>query len=249
MVPISHCELDSHADTCCLGTDTYILNVTGSADAGGFHEELGQLKNTNIVTGCLAYDDPTTMTSILLIFHQVLHFPKMKRHLINPFQVREAGHTINEVPLIHLPSSERSNNSHTIITKDNLCIPLQLKGIVSYFEVRKPTEEEIYKLINDAITMTNESPLWIPDDSYDNEDKIKLRKHIVKVKESVRQDRLIRVAEAMRHETELLKLEHSVNVNGRMINVLAIQHHRKRTVSPDQISRRWSNMLTTPMRL
>ena len=66
-----------------------------------------------------------------------------------------------------------------------------------YFEVRKPTEEEIYKLIDDAITMTNESTLWIPDDSYDNKDEIKLRKHIVEAKESVRQDHLITAAEAM----------------------------------------------------
>ena len=43
----------------------------------------------------------------------------------------------------------------------------------------------------------------------------------------------------MRHENELPKLEHSVNVNGWMINVSAIQHCRKGTVSPDQISCHW----------
>ena len=82
------CELDTHANTCWLGKDCRVLYESGWADVGGFLEELGELVETRIVSVMLAYDNLETGETYLLTFHQVLHFPNMNHHLLNPSQIR-----------------------------------------------------------------------------------------------------------------------------------------------------------------
>ena len=68
----------------------------------------------------------------------------MKNHLLNPNQLRNRGLVVNEVPLQHLPPAERQLVCHSIVCPDpHLHIPLTLKGIMSGFETRLPTLEEI----------------------------------------------------------------------------------------------------------
>ena len=106
---VQQCELDSHTDTCCLGNGCQVLYETGKADVGGFLEQLGELIETKIVTAALAYDQPETGQVYLLIFHQlgVLLIEGMQCHLLNPNQIREASHIINDTPLKYLPTEER----------------------------------------------------------------------------------------------------------------------------------------------
>ncbi len=89
----------------------------------------------------------------------------MEVNLLCPSQMREAGVTVNDTPLRHIPPEKRNSESHSII-KDSLHIPLSLHGgtVISYFKVRKPTEDEV----NDPTTyphinMTNDSE-WDPYD-------------------------------------------------------------------------------------
>ena len=77
-VPLVYCELDSHADTCCLGTGCYVLYQTDTADVSGFVESLGKIKEAAVITGVLAYDDEESGNTYLLYFHQALHLPQMK---------------------------------------------------------------------------------------------------------------------------------------------------------------------------
>ena len=55
---VQQCELDSQADTCCLGNGCQILYKTGKVDVGSFLEQLGELIKTKIVAAALAYDQP-----------------------------------------------------------------------------------------------------------------------------------------------------------------------------------------------
>ena len=87
---VQQCELDSHADTCCLGNGCQILYKTGKADVGSFLEQLGELIKMKIVTAALAYDQPEMGQVYLLIFYQVLLIEGMQHHLLNPNQIREA---------------------------------------------------------------------------------------------------------------------------------------------------------------
>ena len=182
-VPLIRCELDSHADTCCLG-NCYVLYQTDTADVSGFVESLGKIKEAGVITGVLAYDDPETGQTFLLYFHQALHLPQLKdKCLLNPNQMREAGIEVNDIPLKYLKPGDQNERSHSIIARDTemgeLRIPLDLIGVLSQFRTRKPTKEEIDSIDPSChIDMTNERPEWQPNDSTPDVDERTLRESI-----------------------------------------------------------------------
>ena len=138
-------ELDTHADTCALGDACLILGDSGDVvDVGGFGEGVGMLKDVKIVHGAVAYDCPTTYKTFILIYHQALLIPGMEVHLLNPFQMREQGITVNDIPLQQLSKNQRTQSSHSIINEDpELTIPLSTQGTMSGFTVRKLTWDEV----------------------------------------------------------------------------------------------------------
>ena len=173
--------MDSHADTCCLGNVCLVLYETDKAEVSGFTNTLGSIKETPIITGVVAYDDQATGETYLLYFHQSLHLPMMNKCLLNPNQMREAGLTVNDVPLKYLPADERKATSHSIVaplsdSNEKLVIPFDLIGVMSSFTVRKPTWDEIRDIDPmNRIQMTNQSPEWSPNDSTEDVDESKLR--------------------------------------------------------------------------
>ena len=138
-------ELDTHADTCALGDACIILGDSGDVvDVGGFGEGVGVMKDVKIVHGAVAYDCPETYKTFVLIYHQALHVPGMEVHLLNPFQMREQGITVNDIPLQQLSKDQRTKSSHSIISEDpELTMPLSIQGTMSGFTVRKPTWDEV----------------------------------------------------------------------------------------------------------
>ena len=109
----------------------------------GFHSSFKTVNHVPIVTAAIAYDDPTTLHTYILFFHQSLYFESMERHLLCPAQMRFNQITVNDIPLLHLPFDQRTPTDHSIITQHphpSLHIPLRLHGsVTSYFECRKPT--------------------------------------------------------------------------------------------------------------
>ena len=157
-------ELDTHADTCALGDACLVLGDTGeTVDVGGFGDGVGVLKDVSIVHGAVAYDCPLTSKTYLLIYHQALRVPGMEVHLLNPFQMREQGLTVNDIPLQQLDKESRTKHSHSIVHQEpDLHIPLSIQGTMSGFTVRKPTWDEV----NDddkaiKVHMTSHAK-WIP---------------------------------------------------------------------------------------
>jgi hypothetical protein len=108
----------------------------------GFTSGIGSVKRVPICTMAIAYDCPFDLITYILFFHQVLFIKDMDTNLLSPFQLRNFGVTVNEVPLQHLPSEQRDTLCHSIFT-DNLHIPLTLKGTMSGFVSRKPTLLEV----------------------------------------------------------------------------------------------------------
>jgi hypothetical protein len=54
-----HVELDSHADTCCVGSGVLIVNETNKrVKVTPFLESLGSVSRVPVVSAALAYDDP-----------------------------------------------------------------------------------------------------------------------------------------------------------------------------------------------
>ena len=233
------CELDTHAHTCCVGSECEILHITGKADVTEFLETLGKVKEAPIVTAAMAYDDNDSGDTHILVFHQVLHFPSMTKHLLNPFQLHEAGVNIQDTCPQHLKIDGRSNNSHRITTYNKqLTIPLHLNGIFSSFTVRKPTKHELDIDLHFHI-MTNDSPQWEPNDEwYALDDKgicsdINLNLIPMEAKRKVHE---IHQEESYIH---LAAPERYINFNSQMQFCTAIKHHRKGTVSPELKVTRW----------
>ena len=138
-------ELDSHADTCAFGKNCWLVNDTGQlVTVEGFNQQSMALDGVSIADVAVAYDCPTTFKTFILFFHQALYIPSMEVHLASTFQMRENGVTVNAIPLLHIDPDKRTPEDHSILTKDPLMqIPLSLKGTMSGFNIRIPTQEEI----------------------------------------------------------------------------------------------------------
>jgi len=138
-VKFGRAELGTHADTCGLNSIARVLEYTGQvAEVSGFANSMNSIQDVLLVKAALAYDDAITGETIILIINQALYFgDQLDEILLNPNQLREYGHTVNDVPK-HL-----GGTTHSIIIDDQqYSIPLELRGIISYFSVRTPTDFE-----------------------------------------------------------------------------------------------------------
>lgn len=114
-------ELDTHADTTALGRHALMLSDTNQrVTVHPFAPGLKTMKDIPIVSAALAYDCPTTMATYVLIFHQALFIPTMDNNLICPAQLRSNQLTVNDTPLIHIPSEQRCAEDHSILGPDDL---------------------------------------------------------------------------------------------------------------------------------
>jgi hypothetical protein len=138
-------ELDSHADTCCVGDNALILYYHNrTVSVAPFMDSFGTANDIPIVTAAIAYDDSILAQTFILVIHQALYFGDQLFHnLISPFQCRLNEVTVNE--RARILSHRPTNNDHCIIfDHDQVKIPLRLNGIVSYFPSRRPTLDEYH---------------------------------------------------------------------------------------------------------
>lgn len=142
-IDYSSLELDSHADTACVGPECSILSVTEKVcRVNAYHPRYNAFEDIPVVQAATAHDDPETGITYILVINQALQIPGMGVTLLNPNQLRANGIIINDIP-IHL-SPDPANASHSIVVPDeNLTIPLKLQGVISKVEVRLPTIQEI----------------------------------------------------------------------------------------------------------
>ena len=134
------CELDTHADTWCVGEHSLVLYDTGrTVTVSPFLESLGEVEKVSIVQAAIAYDDPNYSRTVVLIINQALHFPNMHRNLACPNQSRVHGVEVFDTPR-HL-DPHRHELSHSIyFPSDKFAIPLHLDRVISYFHCRKPSQ-------------------------------------------------------------------------------------------------------------
>ena len=83
-------ELDSHADTSVLGENALVLlSHERQVNVIGYDQSKGTSAiNLPIVSGALAYNDPMTGTTVVLVIHEAVHVPTMNNNLLCPMQVR-----------------------------------------------------------------------------------------------------------------------------------------------------------------
>ena len=141
-------EIDSRADTCCLGCNFRVESFTGQVcKVNGFMDDMA-VEDIPVATGITAYDIPGGKT-ILLVFNQSLYFgPKMDHSLINPNQIR-----YNHVDVEDNPFKAEGHFGITAGTDD--IIEFVTSGATVMFESRYPTDEEVktcerYELTSDV---------------------------------------------------------------------------------------------------
>ena len=160
-------ELDSHADTCCFGSESAVVHKTQHhIEVRPFLDEFGAIDKVPIVTAAIAYDDPKTGHTFVLFFPQALYFESLRHNLLCPMQLRDNGVAVHETPLLYTSKERRSHLTHSISHEEyGLHVPLKLDGVVSYFVSRRPSDNEL----NDPdlcthVLMTREQP-WDPSDT------------------------------------------------------------------------------------
>ena len=157
----NHTELDSHANMVVLGNECFVFEKGGTCSVKGFAPGL-QMANIPVVDAALAYDDPYTGISHILIVRNALYVKDMEHNLVPPFILREAGLDVKTTPKVQCKYPTVEN--HSIYSKEHdLRIPLKLSGIFSYFITRRPHMDEISNLdADDVVLLTPDSVEWDP---------------------------------------------------------------------------------------
>jgi len=95
----SNWELDSHADTCCLGANFVPLYFTGKVcDVSTFLDSIPAQENIEVCTGATAYKDANGETIILVVNEALWMGNRMNYSLLNPYQIRSTGLSLNDDP-------------------------------------------------------------------------------------------------------------------------------------------------------
>ncbi len=79
-------ELDSQANTCGVNDVARILEYSGQVvKVSGFANNMEVLQDIPIVKAALAFDDPETNETLIIILNQALYFAEKVSHvLLNP---------------------------------------------------------------------------------------------------------------------------------------------------------------------
>jgi hypothetical protein len=138
-------ELDSHADTCCAGSNCVVIEHTGKiCNVGGFNRNTpnDKLKGIPVVKGATAYDAPTGETFIIILAQALYLGEYLDYSLLCPNQLRHNGLIVDDVPR-HLSPNPSSATHSIFVPEENVTIPLEMRGVISLFYTRRPTQEEI----------------------------------------------------------------------------------------------------------
>jgi hypothetical protein len=125
-------ELDSHADTVCVGSNCRIMEYTQEmVNVEPYHPQYKVMQNVSIVQAASAYDDPETGITYILVFNQALDFTQsLPLTLVYPNQMRMNGIIVDNVPE-HLAPNNPTDTSHSIfVPEHNLRIKLQMRGVL-----------------------------------------------------------------------------------------------------------------------
>ena len=106
----------------------------------------------------------------MLIINQAIDVPGMKTILLSTMQMRDNDLRVNDEPKFMVPNPTEDHNAITIPHNEDidngepLRIPLSLKGVFTYFPVRRPTKQEYENTpLSRRYTLTADSPSWEPD--------------------------------------------------------------------------------------
>ena len=144
------------------------MEMTGqTVSVYGFDDDAPPLRNIPIATCITGYTLPTGET-VILVLHQALYLGKTHEgRLLCPNQLCQHGIRVDDCPK-HLALG--LNTTHSITSKeDDLVIPLNMDGTISYFDTHLPSKAEIRDCKHIVLTSPEE---WDPkSDVFDKEER------------------------------------------------------------------------------
>ena len=166
-------ELDSHANMPVAGSGTTVISTTGRhATVTPFSATLPVMEKVEIVDVAMAFDDPISTQTYILIMRNALHIPSMGHNLLPPFMLREAGLQVDETPKFQLGGRATIDNHCIHDPETNLRIHLQLNGIFSYFTTRPLTvEEQFHWESYPVVFLTPDGAMWDPHSAHYEEEE------------------------------------------------------------------------------
>ena len=146
----SRTELDSHANMPVVGREALVVEQSGKmVEVSPFTPDYKPIK-VEVVNAIIQYDSHLDGKEYILVVQNALRVPSMSNNLIPLFVMRENGIMVNECAKIHCEDPTR--HDHAIIFKGyELCIPLRLHGVFSYFVTRKPDVELVLDMNEPSI--------------------------------------------------------------------------------------------------
>ena len=155
-------ELDSHADTSCLGVCALVLtDYESPVYVQGYEPALGT-KTYHTTGEPFLYDHPYTGRTYHIVIHQAVEIPDLKYHLLWPMQVRTNSITVNDCPIFL--NEHLNEETHAIIADDEwgnkLVLPLCLSGVISYLPVCLLAENKWNRRDTLQINLTNRHLTW-----------------------------------------------------------------------------------------
>ena len=131
-------ECDTNAYTCCLDKNFVILEFTQiEADVYSYIKDIAPIVGVLIVSGAIAWDDPFTgQTYILVRYEGLYHGNKMDHSLINPNQIRAYG-----IPLWDNAYDQSRNGELSIELDEAVKVQMKNQGTKILFESRAPTKQ------------------------------------------------------------------------------------------------------------
>jgi hypothetical protein len=159
-------ELDSHANMAVAGANVSIISKSGLvATVTPFSTDLPPMDDVEIGDVAMAYDDPRTGVTYILVMRNALLIPTMNHNLVPPFLVQEAGLLLDETPKCQAPNQSATN--HSIIDSDSgMHIHMALDGIFLYFLTRQLTLDEMeYWERYPVVYLTPDTDRWDPNTS------------------------------------------------------------------------------------
>jgi hypothetical protein len=138
---IAENELDTNADTCCLGKNFIVLQSTyWTADVYAYDKSIQPIENVQIVTAATAYNDVATGNTLILVFNESL------------YQISYG------IPLCDIPHDP----DHDLSIEVNAdLVTVRAYGTKVGFTTRVPTPNELRNCQHDHVT----SPYpWNPSD-------------------------------------------------------------------------------------
>ena len=147
-------EMDSNADTCCLGRNFILLGYTQRVAEVYPYDANMPPTRVPIVSGATAYDVPGSNETIILIVNEGLYFgTKLDHSLFNPNQIKSY-----KIPVWDNPFDDMRPEMG--IDLGSYFVPFQSKGTKIRFKSRSPTERELAECCH--VNITSKIP-WTPE--------------------------------------------------------------------------------------